>query len=296
MIEGYKKLYSPSIANPKKTHSSNAMFVNSNANVLRFLSFSKYNILSPVILLRIGVQMDNTKLDIDIYSIRKAQEIAKYCLDSIAPSLKSGLSRQEIHSLCEELMLSKGSTGWWTHDDAALILYGPYLTYSAHEDPGSLFDGLMVAENDVITIDVAPMFGNGWGDMARTFVIENGVCIPWHESHNQEIIDGMNLELELHQTICNYINKDTTFSDLHKITDSIIEEKGYINCDYHGNFGHTIEIFLKNRVTIIPEENRKISDYGKPFTYEPHICKSDGTIGIKYENMYLLAGDHLQII
>lgn len=234
--------------------------------------------------------------DIDILSVKKAQNIARYCLESIPKYLKSGMTREEIHVLCEDLMVSAGSTGWWTHGDAALILFGPYLTYSAHEDPASLFDGLKVCENDVVTIDVAPMFGSGWGDMARTFVIENGSCIHWKNSTNTEIIEGMQLERELHDMFKKYVNKETTFSDIHKITQDVLDKKGYENCDYHGNFGHSIEIHPDNRVTIIPEENRKISEYGKPVTYEPHICRIGGTVGIKYEEMYLFEKDHVLII
>ena len=240
--------------------------------------------------------MSNKLLDIDLELIYKAQEIARYCLETIPTYLKSGISREEIHKLCEELMLSKGSTGWWTHGDAALILYGPYLTYSAHEDPQYLFEDLLVSDNDVITIDVAPMFGIGWGDMTRTYAIENGVCVPWEQSSNQELITGMNLEYELHEILLDTVNNDTTFADIHKMTTKVLEQRGYYNCDYHGNFGHSIEIYPDNRVTIIPEETKVISDYGKPITYEPHICKIGSYIGIKYENMYMLKNGHLELI
>lgn len=240
--------------------------------------------------------MKSKNLDIDIELIKKAQEIAKYCLEEIPSYLKSGMTRQEIHMICEELMLSRGSTGWWTHNDPALILYGPYLTYSAHEDPSELFNGLLVADNDVVTIDVAPMKGSGWGDMTRTYVIENGKYLPWEQSSNSELIDGMLLENELHEMLIKNVNKDTTFADIHNMTTSVLEKKGYYNCDYHGNFGHSIEIHPDNRVTIIPEIKIKISEYGKPITYEPHICKKGGSIGVKHENMYLMKDGHLEII
>ena len=240
--------------------------------------------------------MKNNGLDIDIAAIERAQKIARYCLDSIPQYLKSGMTREEIHEKCEELMTAAGSTGWWTHGDAALILFGNYLTYSAHEDPASLFDGVRVGENDVITIDVAPMYGIGWGDMARTFVIENGICIPWEKCTNSEVIEGMRLEQYLQNLLRDTVNEETTFSDIHRITQRILDEKGYRNCDYHGNFGHSIEIHPDNRVTIIPNENRRIAEYGKPVTYEPHICKIGGTIGVKHENMYRFINGHMTVI
>lgn len=240
--------------------------------------------------------MNRSNLDIDIDLIRKAQDIAKYCLKEIPLYLKSGMTREEIHTICEELMLSRGSTGWWTHNDPALILYGPYLTYSAHEDPQELFNGLLVADNDVVTIDVAPMQGLGWGDMTRTYAIQNGKYVPWDQTSNRELIEGMELEYALHDMLINSVNDETTFADIHEMTMMVLDKKGYYNCDYHGNFGHSIEIHPDNRVTIIPNVNIKISDYGKPITYEPHICKIGGKIGVKHENMYVFNNGKLEMI
>ncbi len=240
--------------------------------------------------------MNSKNLDIDVELIVEAQKIAKYCLDEIPSCLRSGMTREEIHTICKDLMLSKGSTGWWTHNDPALILYGPYLTYSAHEDPAELFNGLLVSDNDVITIDVAPMKGIGWGDMTRTYAIEDGECLPWDQSSNCELIEGMRFELELHNMLINSVDNNTTFADIHEMTNKLLDEKGYYNCDYHGNFGHSIEIHPDNRVTIIPGVDIKISDYGKPITYEPHICKIGGKIGVKHENMYLMHNGHLELV
>lgn len=239
---------------------------------------------------------NHNSLDISYEKIRSAQQIANYCLKSLPQYLKPGMTRKELHDLCEEMMISRGSTGFWTHGDGALVLYGPHTTFSAHLSPDSLFDGINIGENDLVTVDVSPMWYEGWGDMARSYVIENGKVINWEQSSNQEITAGMSLEMHLHECFLNYVDTKTTFADIHKMTMTILQERGYRNCDYHGNFGHSIEIHPDNRVTIIPEENRVVFDYGKPITYEPHICAINGTLGFKHENMFEFIGGRLEII
>ena len=225
-----------------------------------------------------------------------AQAIAKKCLNALNSYLRPGLSQAAIHSFCRDYMTQLGSEGWWTHDDPALILFGPLTTYSAHLGPGERYENLFVQENDVITVDVAPTVGGGWGDMARTYIMENGVIIPWEQSSNPEIVQGMALEQKLHQSVVDFVCETTTFAQLHAFVQSILDEHDYYNCDYHGNFGHTIENHPNDRVTIVPEENRIISEYNKPITFEPHICKHGGSLGFKYENMYVFLNGHLELI
>ena len=226
--------------------------------------------------------------DVDIENIYKSQDIAKSCLEYMNTFLKPGLSYKDIHSECERYMLEKGAQSFWTHDDPALILYSDLTTYSAHESPIELFKSKYISDNDLITIDVAPTIKNGWGDFARTFVMEDGKIIDYKKSNNQEIIDGMNFEYELHKLFINSIDENTTFSKLHKIIDDYVISNGYYNCDYHQNYGHTIENNSKDRITIAKDVDINIYKYNKPITFEPHICKKDGNYGFKHENMYVI--------
>jgi Xaa-Pro aminopeptidase len=223
---------------------------------------------------------------VDSLSILKAQKIAIDCLEYLKTILRPGLSYDEIHQICYDRMKEKGADGFWTHDDPALILYGDLSCYSAHEGPASLFRNVSVKENDFITVDVAPMVNKGWGDLARSFVMEKGKIIPYEESENKEIRDGLNFELYLHNRFKSFVDENTTFGMLHDYVEKLLEDNDYINLDYHGNFGHTIETDPKDRVTIINDEDRIISEYNKPLTFEPHICKKNGSYGIKHENMY----------
>ena len=227
----------------------------------------------------------NTQVHIE--HILQAQEIARDCLSYMNSFLKPGMDMETVHQECESYMKEKGAHSFWTHNDPALILFADLTSYSGHLAPAELIRDRRISENDLITIDVAPTVFNGWGDMARSFIMENGTIIDWKQSHNEEIREGMDMEMKLHELFIESVKDDTTFSDLYQITENYLKEHGYYNCDYHGNFGHTIENHPNDRVTIIKGVDIVISKYDKPVTFEPHICKVNGYYGVKHENMYV---------
>ena len=223
--------------------------------------------------------------NVDIKNILKAQEIAVKCLEHMKGFLKPGLDRDRIHEECERYMRSLGSQGWWIHDDPALILFGDLSTYSGPGLPD--YRNKVIKDDDFVSIDVAPMIESGWGDLTRSFVLESGKIIDWKRTKNEEIREGMELELQLHEGFVNFVEETTTFEDLHRFTQDFLERHGYHNCDYHGNFGHTVENDAKERITIDQGVKLSIAAYDKPLTFEPHICKNGGKYGIKHEDMYV---------
>ena len=224
--------------------------------------------------------------DVKASSIFQAQQIARDCLKHMSDFLKPGLSREDIHEECARYMKEKGSQSWWIHNDPALILFGPHTAYSGRQDPAPLFEGLTIQNDDLITIDVAPCVEGGWGDMARSFIMEDGKIVDWKDCHNKLIKEAMELELELHELYKSSLKPGMTFAMLHTKVEEYISKRGYRNLDYHGNFGHTIENHPDDRVTIAEGVGTDIIAYDKPITFEPHICKIGSDLGIKYENMY----------
>ena len=224
--------------------------------------------------------------DVKAEGIYEAQNIARGCIEALKDYIRPGLTREEIHDFAGEWMKKAGSDSWWIRNDPALVLFGDLTTYSAHEGPDALFVGKTVGEDDLVTVDLAPCVRGGWGDYTRSFFLKDGKLVEAEETGDEELAEGYALELELHERMLAFVDEETTFSQLHAFTESILKEHGYHNCDYHGNFGHTIENDQKDRVTIIPEEHRSIAGYGKPITFEPHICRDGGGWGLKRENMY----------
>ncbi len=224
--------------------------------------------------------------DVKAEGIYEAQNICRGCAEALRSFIRPGLTREEIHDFAGDWMRSAGSDSWWIRNDPALVLFGDLTTFSAHESPDSLFTGKTVSDNDLVTVDMAPCVRGGWGDYTRSFFLKDGELVRAEETGDEELAAGMALELLLHSRMLEFVDEHTTFSQLHAFTEGILKEHGYHNCDYHGNFGHTIENDQKDRVTIIPEEHRCIAEYGKPITFEPHICRDGGRWGLKHENMY----------
>ncbi len=225
--------------------------------------------------------------NVDIENILKAQDIARACLEHMNAFLEPGQSREDIHEECARFMTSLGSEGWWIHNDPALILFGDMTAYSGREDPSPRFKGKTLQENDLITIDVAPCIKTGWGDLARSFVMQDGKIVDWKNCRNQEIRQGMAMEMRLHQLFIDSVNEQTTFEMLHDLVDAYVTKEGYRNLDYHGNYGHTIENDQKDRVTIDRGVETNIVAYDKPITFEPHICRIGSSLGFKHEIMYV---------
>ena len=228
--------------------------------------------------------------------IWEAQIIAKKCMEELSSYLRSGLNRDEIHDHCAKYMTELGSEGWWIHNDPALVLFGKLTVYSSRTPADEYFKGKVIEENDIVSVDVAPTVRGGWGDITRTFFIKDGKTVPVEETGNEEWIEGMKLEHYMHERMKEFVNEKTTFSELHAFSEEILKKHGYHNCDYHDNYGHTIENDQSERVTICKEEGRCIAEYGKPFTYEPHICKDTGEYGMKHEIMYVFYEGRVQEI
>ena len=106
----------------------------------------------------------------------------------------------------------------------------------------------------------------------------------------------MELELKLHRLFMDSVNEKATFEDLHHLIDEEVKKAGYCNCDYHGNYGHTIENDAKDRVTIDRGVSLAIAAYNKPITFEPHICKMNGRFGLKHEIMYAFIDGKMEVI
>ena len=233
---------------------------------------------------------------VDIQNIIKAQDIAKACLKHMASFLKPGMDRETIHKECADYMTLLGAQGWWIHNDPALILFGELTSYSGHEDPSYLFEGKTIQNNDLISIDVAPMIEKGWGDMARSFIMEEGKIISYKDTRNKEIKEGMETEMKLHELFLQNVNEKTTFSQVYEFTNAFLKKHGYHNCDYHDNFAHSIENDERDRITFAKGVDLIISEYNKPVTYEPHICKNDRNTGFKHENMYVFIDGKMKLL
>ena len=114
---------------------------------------------------------------------------------------------------------------------------------------------------------------------------ENIRYAPWRE--------GLMMEEQLHQELCDYAAPDTTFEEVYLHMNRLIREKGWINLDFAGNLGHSIERRKENRIYIEKGSAAKLGE-GRLFTFEPHIGKVGTGYGFKKENIYYFDGGTLK--
>ena len=106
----------------------------------------------------------------------QVQKVAKDTIEYIKTEIRQNMSLAEVRKLCEEFMVEEGITSFWYWDIGAFIFSGKetMLSISGRE---YITSERKIEENDIITIDLSPQYGNVWGDYARTIIVENGIVV-----------------------------------------------------------------------------------------------------------------------
>lgn len=227
-------------------------------------------------------------------SYTEVQNIAKKAMDFIQNKIHSGMSLLEVRSLCESKMMELGADSFWYWDVGAFVFAGDEtaLSVSGKEYVTSY---RVIAENDIITIDLSPQIGNIWGDYARTTIIENGIVVDIDHITNKEWKEGLLMEEYLHEEMCKFVTPETTFESLYYHMNNLIKEKGYINLDFIGNLGHSIARQKSDRVYIEKGNHMRLADVSY-FTFEPHISILGSKYGYKKENIYYFENGVIKVL
>lgn len=170
----------------------------------------------------------------------------------------------------------------WYHRCPALVLLGSRSTASVS---GRTYQAAteQVGEVNLVTIDLSPCIGDVWGDCARSFPIE---CGRYAEQPSRpEFVEGMKIERQLHQLLRSQVTPETRFSDLHSMVETELERLEWENLDFGGNFGHSIERRLDDRIYIDPSNDRRLGGV-ECFTFEPHVRRIGSQWGFKHEDIY----------
>jgi len=215
-----------------------------------------------------------------------AQNIARETISELHHFVRVGMSEKEIENKALELMTKKGSNSWWYHGIGALVLLGRRSIESMSGRAYHASEDNRVAENDIVTVDLAPTVDGFWGDYARTLFVEGGSVAKEDDPKTPLYRDGLETELVLHEKVLKYTTPEMTYEQLFFKINAEIKELGFENLDVHGNLGHSVEIDQADRIYIELGNTRSFQEVGKPFTFEPHIRRVSGSIGFKRENIY----------
>lgn len=215
---------------------------------------------------------------------KEVQKIAKDTIAYARKNIRSGMTLAEVREMCEKKLIELGADSFWYWDIGAFVFAGDETTISVSGIQYQTSDRV-IAENDIITIDLSPQNVDIWGDYARTLIVENGVVVDDDVSSNTEWKKGIQMEKELHKEMQKFVTRDTTFEQLYYYMNKVIEDNGYINLDFMGNLGHSIVKQKNDRIYIEKGNTTCLGDVAY-FTFEPHISISGSKFGYKRENIY----------
>lgn len=223
----------------------------------------------------------------------KMQQAAKQAVEYIKKRITPGMNLIEIREMCEKKLLDSGADSFWYWDVGAFVFAGDETAVSVSGKDYKTSDRL-IQNDDIITIDVSPQSGGIWGDYARTIIVENGtVTEDIGQIKNPEWKLGLQTEEKLHEELLRFATKETTFEDLYYYMNGRIAGSGFVNLDFLGNLGHSIEKSKDNRIYIEKGNTKKLGDV-LYFTFEPHIALPNSKYGFKKENIYYFDGTSLK--
>jgi Xaa-Pro aminopeptidase len=220
-----------------------------------------------------------------------AQNIARQAMSDLHHFIKVGMSEKEIEFEAVARLEAGGSSGWWYYGLGAFILLGKRSILSMSGSEYAASEENRVAENDVITIDLAPTVDTHWGDYARTIFVEDGVVAEEDNPQKPQHRCGLDAELRIHQKLYEIFTPEMQYEELYERLNAEIIALGFENLDFHGNLGHSVEIDKDDRVYLEKGSHQTFKQVNKPFTLEPHIRVPGSTIGFKRENIYYFRED-----
>ena len=226
---------------------------------------------------------------------KEVQLITKQTMDFISKTISPGMKLTQVRKLCEDKMLELGADSFWYWDIGAFIFSGDETTKSVSGKEYKTSDRY-IEENDIVTIDLSPQCNHIWGDFARTIIIEEGYVVDNINCiQKAEWKAGLLMEQRLHQELLDFVDERTTFEELFYHINTRIVSEDFINLDFLGNLGHSIEKRSEDRIYIEKGNQTRLGDISY-FTFEPHISRPDSVFGYKWENIYYFENGKLKML
>jgi Xaa-Pro aminopeptidase len=218
----------------------------------------------------------------DVEQHRSVQNAAKNVLAQLANFIAPDSTEKTIAVRAQDLLEEAGIRESWYYNIPALVLLGSRSCLSVS---GRDYEPMneRVGQTNLVTVDLSPRVDDVWGDLARSFFVENGICGT--QPALPEFVQGHTVELELHQKMMIFVTPQTKFSELYEYGNGLIKNYRYENLDFQSNLGHSIETSLERRRFIDRDCDEQLGGTAF-FTFEPHIREPGGTWGFKHENIY----------
>lgn len=219
---------------------------------------------------------------------RRVQQIARNVLEAIAASICPDDTERSIADRAVAELARRGIDETWYHQCPALVLLGTRSClslsgrdYTPADEP--------VGDFNLVTVDLSPSDRGVWGDLARSFYIEDGKATAAPAS--AEFREGADVLAALHRAVVEFATPDRTLHELFEFGNGEIARHGFRNLDFLENLGHSIVSRPDDRVYLERGNRRRLGNLSL-FTFEPHIRKglptelAGGEWGFKHEEIY----------
>ncbi|WP_275629367.1 M24 family metallopeptidase [Pseudomonas sp. 273] len=214
------------------------------------------------------------------------QAAAKLVLTQLVNHITPSSSEASIVRIAAEMLAHLGYPDTWYYDCPAFVLLGSRSLASISGRDYRPSEETVGFQN-LVTVDLSPRSGTVWGDCARSFYVEQGICRT--SPLGKEFARGFDVEQHLHRAMLRFVHPSTTFNELYEWANELIIDVGFENLDFLGNVGHSICERREERLYIESGNDRCLGEV-TCFTFEPHIRVRGGKWGYKHENIYYFDG------
>jgi Xaa-Pro dipeptidase len=204
-----------------------------------------------------------------------AQHATIEIVEALVEEVRPGRSELELATRAEEIALARGATGFWT---PVAVGAGPGNLVCHPDFPPT---GRIIADVDLVWLDVTPDF-SGWpGDVTRSVVVGS-------DRARERILDEC---VRIERAVIESIRPGMPAKELFAVARRLIDEGGYELLDLLGNIGH--DLGRGAEVTGFIDPRNETPMWGC-WAIEPHIGM-DG-VGAKVEDLVWIGEEGVVVI
>lgn len=195
--------------------------------------------------------------------LKEAQTRTKVCMRALKSAIRTGMTEREVQHLAERLTRAAGSSGPWC---PTLVAFGEN---SRHCDPAHPPGDRRLQDDDLVMVDLSPVFDGFYGDFAESFT--------WGGDRYASLVKAAR---EVEQSVLAAASQCSSPEDLYSAGRREIEARQLRLLDPLQNIGHSIGqlAFLDGFV-----EAGNVGPLRGGWTVEPFV--GDGHAGAKFEDI-----------
>lgn len=203
-----------------------------------------------------------------LLDIMKAQAMGDQCFSHILGFMKAGMTELEVADEIERTLLALGAEGL----SFPTICVSGIRTELPHGEPTDK----VIAQGDLVTIDMGAVVNGYCGDMTRT------VAMGSITEEQKEIYD---LVLRSQIAGLNAVKAGVECAKVDRVCRNMIKEAGYGNYFVHGT-GHGVGTEVHEAPTLNSKSEETLAEW-MPVTVEPGIY-IPGKFGVRIEDLAIV--------